>query len=70
MLSTLPAFWGTELEAQIVAGFATAAPPDGPKAMRLLLSTTAHCLEAEEMLGSIGLERSLDQRPVLFKELA
>lgn len=63
-----PAYWGSDLEARVVASVATEAQAD--EAFRLLLSTTKHCQQADDALASIGLHRRLDRYPVLFKALA
>jgi ribosomal protein S18 acetylase RimI-like enzyme len=67
VLSMDPAFWGSDVEARIVASVASEAQANN--AFRLLLSTTRHCEQADDVLASIGLHRQLDRYPVLFKAL-
>lgn len=70
VVSLVPDQWGSELEAQIVGGFASAATEKRKASVRVIVSTTAHADKAEPSFVSLGLKRELDWRPVLFKDLA
>jgi hypothetical protein len=69
-VSLVPEQWGSELEAQIVGGFVSAASEEGEVSVRVIVSTTAHADKVEPSFGSLGLKREMDWRPVLFKDLA
>lgn len=69
VLSLLPELWGTKLEQEIVAGYAGLVSRGEPQPLRVLLSTTSHCEAADHLLARLGLERQLDDRPVLYKPL-
>lgn len=84
VLSLLPQYWGSELEAQVVSGFVGAMPGKGPSPgapsqvivgspgtpVRVLLSTSPHCQRADAVFDNFGLKRELDDRPILFKPLS
>lgn len=70
VVSLIPRYWGSQLEASIVGAFASEAGRDEPPPVRVLISTTAHADCAEPALAAVGLQRELDVRPILFKELA
>lgn len=64
------AYWGTELEAQIVGGMASEIGRGKPQPVRTLISTTAHADRAEEAFARIGLQREMDYRPILYRDLS
>lgn len=69
ILSTAPAYWGTDLEAQIAGGVAVESGAGTTGGFRLLLSTTRHCEQSDPALAAIGMERHMDRFPVLFKRV-
>lgn len=70
VISLLPEFWGGDLEARIVAGMAASLGKGQPVPVRVLISTTAHCEKSDAALAAIGLTRSFDIRPVLYKHVS
>lgn len=69
VISLLPEYWGSDLEARIVAGMAASLGKGQPVPVRVLISTSAHCEKADAALAAIGLARSFDIRPVLYKRV-
>lgn len=68
-LSLQPDWWGDPLEAQIVAGAAFIHGKGQPIPVRVMISTSAHAERAADGFASLGLQRALDDRPILGKDL-
>jgi hypothetical protein len=68
-LSLDPAYWGTPLEAQIVAGAAYEHSKGQPAPVRVMISTTAHADSCQASMAALGLARGMDERPILYKDL-
>jgi len=68
-LSLEPEYWGTQLEADIAGGFASATSQGDSVPVRVMVSTAQHADRAEESFARLGLERMLDRRPVLFRRV-
>lgn len=69
-ISLQPALWGTPVEAQAIAGAVFIRDKSRPAPLRVMISTTAHAERSEATLASLGLTRGMDERPILFKDLA
>ena len=69
-ISLQPAYWGTPLEAQVIAGAAFMHDKSQTTPLRVMISTTAHADRSEASFASLGLTRGMDERPILFKDLA
>ena len=70
MASLDPAYWGTELETQIIGGYLSEVGKGKPQPARVVVSTTAHADRVETAMAGLGLVREMDLRPVMYKELA
>jgi hypothetical protein len=68
-LSLQPDRWGAPLEAQVVAGAAFMEGKGQPIPVRVMISTSAHADRAADGLASLGLQRVLDDRPILGKDV-
>jgi hypothetical protein len=68
-ISLQPAYWGTRLEALVVAGAAFLHAEGQPTPLRVMISTTAHADRSEANFASLGLVRGMDERPILYKDL-
>lgn len=68
-LSLQPEQWGAPLEAQVVAGAAFLHGQGQPIPLRVMISTSAHADRAAAGLASLGLQRVMDDRPILCKDL-
>lgn len=68
-LSLQPDLWGAPLEAQVVAGAAFMHGKGQPIPVRVMISTSAHADRAAAGFASLGLQRAVDDRPILCKDL-
>jgi hypothetical protein len=68
-LSLHPDWWGAPLEAQAVAGAVFMQGKGQPVPVRVMISTSAHADRAAEGLAGLGLQRVLDDRPILAKDV-
>jgi hypothetical protein len=68
-VSLQPAYWGTPLEAQVIAGAAYLHADTQPAPLRVMISTTAHADRSAASFASLGLVRGMDDRPILYKDL-
>lgn len=68
-LCTLPEWWGSELEVDLVAAFPTTAAQAKEAPLRLRLITTPHAEAMTEPLLELGLERTLADPDIWFKAL-
>ncbi len=68
-LSLQPDQWGTPLEAQVVAGAAFLHGKGEPIPVRVMISTSVHADRAAAGFSSLGLQRVIDDRPILCKDL-
>lgn len=68
--SLQPDYWGTSLETQAIAGAVYLHDKNQPVPLRVMISTAAHADRCEASFASLGLTRGLDDRPILFKDLA
>jgi hypothetical protein len=68
-ISLQPAYWGSSLEAQAVAGAVFLHAGSQPTPLRVMISTTVHADRSEPILASLGLARGMDERPILYKDL-
>jgi hypothetical protein len=68
-LSLQPDQWGTPLEAQVVIGAAFLHGKGEPIPVRVMISTSVHADRAAAAFGSLGLQRVMDDRPILCKDL-
>lgn len=63
------AYWGTEMEGQIVGGMASELGRGQPMPVRVLISTVAHADRSEAVFAGMGLAREMDFRPILWKDI-
>ncbi len=68
-ISLQPAYWGAPSEAQAVLGAVYEHAGEQPTPVRVMISTTAHADRADALFTGLGLARSIDDRPILFKDL-
>ncbi|MEZ4768593.1 MAG: hypothetical protein R2844_09220 [Caldilineales bacterium] len=69
MVGLDPAYWGSDLETQIIGGFLSEVGRGEATPARVVVSTTAHADRIDAAMAGIGLVRDLDMRPVMYKEL-
>lgn len=68
-LSTLPEWWGHELEVALATAFPTTAARASEADVRLRLDSTPHANAVAESLTALGLERALADPDIWFKAL-
>ncbi|HSN76669.1 MAG TPA: hypothetical protein VL334_16480 [Anaerolineae bacterium] len=68
-ISLQPAYWGTQLEAQVVAGAIYEQAEGEVVPVRVMISTTAHADRSEASFASLEMVRGMDERPILYKDL-
>ncbi|MEI2692834.1 MAG: hypothetical protein V9H69_25185 [Anaerolineae bacterium] len=67
--SLQPALWGSPLEVQVIAGAVHSHSQGQSIPVRVMISTSSHADRAEAGLVALGLQRRLDDRPILGKEV-
>lgn len=68
-LSLQPDLWGAPLEAQVVAAAAFMESKGKPIPVRVMISTTTHADRSAAGFASLGLQRVMDDRPILCKDV-
>jgi GNAT superfamily N-acetyltransferase len=66
-LSTMPEWWGEELEVALVAAFPATAARASEATVKVRLDSTAHATAAAEPFAALGLERTLVDPEIWFK---
>lgn len=68
-LSLDPDYWGTPAELGAAVAALERQKQVAPVPVRIMLSTTAHADRSQALYEAAGLQRGLDERPILFKAL-